>query len=321
MDCGLGSTYSSSVSLAHIPMPGASPPVPPTSPGICIFRIIPYIYVPFSLFPAFPVTHTPTHRADNVRCRGKVDFPHCFEDMRSLMMVAVGVGVAPMLQVLRAIFKTIERQERQEGQRGGWPRVDQCRMGQWTGLVDEREKGEREKGDTVNTVGTVGTVKQAEAGQGQSMTSSASTDTLESGSSQEAVGDPSSGPKHSSSSFCNGVSLDADVSQKPGQQGQQGQQGQGPCSPPRVPQSPGRGKPSRSPNVGPGSRPLLEPDGTRRIRSDSYVARGASSSSNLQLEKIVLLYGVVSCAVCAVCSVLGAGCQVLRVVCILYTAC
>lgn len=39
-------------------------------------------------------------------CRGKLDFP--FKNVSSLTMIAVGVGVAPMIQTLRNIFKCID---------------------------------------------------------------------------------------------------------------------------------------------------------------------------------------------------------------------
>lgn len=36
-------------------------------------------------------------------CRGKIPFP--FPGVKSLTLIAVGVGVAPMIQILRGIFK------------------------------------------------------------------------------------------------------------------------------------------------------------------------------------------------------------------------
>jgi hypothetical protein len=42
--------------------------------------------------------------ADTEQCRGKVPFP--FPGVRSLTLVAVGAGIAPMVQILRGIFKS-----------------------------------------------------------------------------------------------------------------------------------------------------------------------------------------------------------------------
>jgi hypothetical protein len=42
--------------------------------------------------------------ADTAMCRGKIPFP--FVGVRSLTMIAVGVGIAPMIQVLRGIFRS-----------------------------------------------------------------------------------------------------------------------------------------------------------------------------------------------------------------------
>ncbi len=54
---------------------------------------------------------------DTAMCRGKVDFP--FKNVSSLTMIAVGVGIAPMIQTLRSIFKCIDRNRAASSSSGG----------------------------------------------------------------------------------------------------------------------------------------------------------------------------------------------------------
>jgi hypothetical protein len=59
---------------------------------------------------------------DTAMCRGKIPFP--FLGVRSLTMIAVGVGIAPMIQVLRGIFKSRDHYQSSTRQNGRLHSVD-----------------------------------------------------------------------------------------------------------------------------------------------------------------------------------------------------
>ena len=71
-----------------------------------------YIFAYRDRYFVYPA-HSQHHRIDTAICRGKLNFP--FQGVTSLTMIAVGVGVAPMVQTLRGIFKVIDRSRADSG--------------------------------------------------------------------------------------------------------------------------------------------------------------------------------------------------------------
>jgi hypothetical protein len=55
----------------------------------------------------FPCDFINYFHVDNHHSLGRIPYP--FPDIRKLMMIAVGVGIAPFLQMLRHLFKSYDR--------------------------------------------------------------------------------------------------------------------------------------------------------------------------------------------------------------------